>query len=140
MNTIDKFTGDYQFLSNFAHCTINVEGMEFPSVEHAYQALKTWDLEKREEIRTAPTSGIAKKLGRKVVMRGDWEQVKVPIMTELLRLKFSQEPFRSQLLATGGAILIEGNWWNDTFWGVCRGQGENMLGRLLMQIRETLKQ
>ena len=60
-------------------------------------------------------------------------------MRDLLRQKFAREPLRSQLLATGEAKLIEGNHWGDTFWGVCRGQGENHLGMLLMKAREEIR-
>jgi predicted NAD-dependent protein-ADP-ribosyltransferase YbiA (DUF1768 family) len=66
--------------------------------------------------------------------------VKVQIMRDLLVEKFSQEPERSILLATGDEELVEGNWWHDTFWGQCPvGHGENMLGKLLMELREAIR-
>lgn len=72
-------------------------------------------------------------------LRPDWEYIRVDVMTELVRKKFSQEPLRSQLIATGDAELIEGNWWNDTFWGVCNGVGENNLGKILMKVRDEIR-
>lgn len=91
--------------------------------------------------RFAPlAAGEAKKLGRTVVLRPDWNEVKVSIMRNVLALKFRQNPdLREKLLATGEAELIEGNHWKDTFWGVCNGVGENWLGKLLMELREELK-
>lgn len=109
--------------------------MEYPTVEHAYQAAKTLDIHQRDQIAAAEGPGVAKSLGRSVTMRTDWNEVKLGIMEFLLRQKFYYEPLRSQLLATGNAELIEGNTWNDTFWGVCRGRGHNHLGRLLMKVR-----
>ena len=74
-------------------------------------------------------------MGRHLPLRPDWEDVKLSVMEGLLRQKFREEPFKSQLKATGDAQLVEGNYWGDVYWGVCRGQGENHLGKLLMKIR-----
>jgi len=113
----------------------------YPSVEHAYQAAKTLDKDRQQYIRNLATPNLAKKAGRKLVLREDWEQVKVPIMRELLREKFSQEPEKLVLLATGNEELVEGNWWGDQFWGQSPvGVGENWLGRLLMEIRTDLRE
>lgn len=74
-------------------------------------------------------------------LRPDWEEAKVGIMEELVRLKFTAHAdLRARLLATGDAELIEGNNWNDRFWGVCRGQGQNQLGLILMKVRSELAQ
>ena len=82
----------------------------------------------------------AKQLGRKVKLRKDWEEVKTNIMYDICLAKFTQnQDLKEKLLKTGNAILIEGNWWNDTYWGVCNGIGENNLGKILMKIREELK-
>lgn len=81
----------------------------------------------------------AKRFGRRVQLRPDWEQVKDNIMYEIIKSKFSIKHLREMLLATGEAILIEGNTWNDTYWGMCRGKGKNMLGKILMRVREELK-
>lgn len=137
---ISEFQGEYRFLSNFYPAEVELDGVTYPTVEHAFQAAKVFSPELRENIRNAPRPGLAKRMGRKHPLRADWEQVKLSIMEQLVRQKFSKEPLRSRLLATGSAELIEGNYWNDTFWGVCRGKGENHLGRMLMKVREELKQ
>ena len=140
MGTISSFKGRYAFLSNFAHCEVEFEGDKYITTEHAFQAAKTFNKEERTEIREALTPAIAKRFGKEVTLREDWEDVKVDIMYNLLKQKFSIPEFREQLLATGNAKLIEGNHWNDTFWGVCNGVGRNMLGELLMQLREEIKE
>jgi len=139
MITIDRFTGEYDFLSNFHPSPIEVNGILYPTVEHAFQAAKTSIPEERQALADTTTPGSAKRLGRKVQLRPDWEEVKVGIMEELVRLKFTTHPdLREQLLATGDAELVEGNNWNDRFWGVCRGQGRNELGKILTKVRSEL--
>lgn len=143
---ITEFSGANSVLSNFTHCVVSYEGMEFVSVEHAYQAAKTLDLNKRELIRLAPYAGKAKRMGGKVVLRDDWEAIKVDVMLDLLVQKFSFTNRAALLLATGNAELVEGNNWHDNFWGVCHcpncrpGSGQNMLGKLLMGIRAELRE
>ena len=136
---IDSFRGDFGFLSNFYEVSIWYLGKAYRSVEHAYQAFKATDEQSHELIRAAKTPGIAKHLGKSVVLTSDWEDRKVPLMRELLREKFKNPLLRALLLATEDAQLIEGNTWNDFFWGICRGSGKNWLGRLLMEIREECK-
>jgi hypothetical protein len=81
----------------------------------------------------------AKKLGRKCTIREDWDYIKLGIMDQILRAKFEQNPnLMAKLKATAPKELVEGNTWGDTYWGVCRGRGENHLGRLLMKIRDDL--
>jgi len=137
-NVIDSFRGDFSFLSNFYESTIYVDGERYRSVEHAFQAHKTLDPWSRRLIREAKTPGEAKKLGKGVKLRPDWESVKVNLMRDFVRKKFENPFMRPLLLATGDAILVEGNTWNDTFWGVCKGTGKNMLGKILMEVREEL--
>ena len=142
MKNIDRFFGEYRFLSNFWPVVVMFEGTAYPSTEHAYQAAKTLDLDERERIRNATTPGIAKKLGKKVTIRADWEAVKVAVMRQLIQAKFNpmfHSDLCQQLLATGDAELIEGNTWGDKIWGVCKGEGQNLLGVLLMQQREMLR-
>jgi N-glycosidase YbiA len=139
---IDSFTtaAGYGFLSNFHPSTIYVNGKSYPTVEHAIQAHKTLDETSHDLIRRAKTPGEAKKLGRAVLLRPDWEEVKVDLMRDFVRKKFENPFLRPLLVATGDAELIEGNTWNDRFWGVCRGSGLNWLGKILMEIRgEILK-
>lgn len=138
METIDRFVGKYRFLSNFPAVVVLLDGIKYSSVEAAYQAAKTLDSQKRVPFKTASAAD-AKKLGNRLELRADWEDVKLHIMEGLLRQKFREEPFKSQLKATGDMELIEGNYWGDTFWGVCQGVGENNLGKLLMKIRGDLK-
>lgn len=137
---IDHFEGPYRFLSNFHPCGVRLDGIVYPSVEHAYQAAKTNDATERERIRRAPRAGDAKAFGNKLVKVDDWEVRRQATMRMLLRQKFAYgSKLASQLLDTGVDELVEGNWWNDTFWGVCRGKGENRLGYLLMGIRSDLR-
>jgi ribA/ribD-fused uncharacterized protein len=136
---IDSFRGEYRFLSNFALVNVTLDRWQYPSVEHAYQAAKTIDLSERKGVQLQTTPGKAKRAGQKVTKRDDWERVRIDVMHDLLRQKFAQEPFRTQLLATANEKLIEGNTWGDTFWGVCEGDGQNWLGRLLMRVRTELR-
>jgi ribA/ribD-fused uncharacterized protein len=136
---IEKFAGQYHFLSNFYPVTILVQGAAYPTLEHAYQAEKTNNFIHKCQIRMANTPGAAKRLGRVCDMRKDWDDVKYDVMLRLLRLKFNQLFFKRMLMQTGERQLIEGNTWGDTYWGVCDGEGENNLGKLIMQVRKELR-
>jgi ribA/ribD-fused uncharacterized protein len=115
------------------------EGVTYPSTEAAYQAAKFEDDEFRLKFVTC-TPAEAKKLGRSPGMVANWNGVRLQVMEKLLRQKFAPgTALAQQLLDTGDEELIEGNWWNDTYWGVCRGVGENNLGKLLMKLREELR-
>lgn len=140
MQTISSFSGDYSFLSNFYPCEISYQGLTFGSVEHAFQASKTLDVSQKLQIWTTLTPGKAKRLGKRVTLRPDWNLLRLDVMLDLIRLKFAQEPLKELLLNTGSSILIEGNNWNDCFWGVCNGVGENKLGEILMQVRTEINQ
>ena len=141
LTEIERFQGEYRFLSNFWPARIIHGGIEYPTVEHAYQAAKTDDVKLKQKIARARTPGIAKRLGKRAKLRSDWDEVKVAVMTGLVAIKFTINPaLRKLLLDTGKARLVEGNDWNDTFWGVCRGVGENHLGCILMDIREGLRE
>lgn len=136
---IDRFVGDYAFLSNFFPSTIVIDGLTFKTAEHAYQAQKATIDKDIEIIATAPTPGRAKSLGRKIVIRSDWDLIKIDVMKLILREKFKNPILRELLLMTGDVELIESNEWNDRFWGVCKGVGQNHLGLLLQEIREEIK-
>jgi ribA/ribD-fused uncharacterized protein len=142
---IDCFDGEFAFLSNFYPSPISDGNLIFPTVEHMFQAAKTVNIEEYEEIAAADTPGRAKRLGRKVTLREDWEEVKDEMMYQALWLKFSIPELREKLLATGDKELIEGNTWHDNTWGDCSCdhckdiKGKNKLGKLLMQIREEIK-
>jgi len=135
---IDRFEGSHFYLSNFFTSPLTRDGETYDTVEHAFQAAKTFDAAERARVRDAATPAIAKRLGRQVTLRADWEKVKLGVMEDLLRAKFSDPELREALRATGGEELVEGNTWNDRFWGVCRGRGQNHLGRLLMKIRAEI--
>lgn len=135
---IDSFRGKYYFLSNFYYSPIKIDGLLFKSVEAAFQAAKTTDLALRKSMESL-NPGQAKKLGRRLKLREDWQDVKEQVMLDLLRIKFAPgSELSSCLLGTGDQLLVEGNSWGDRYWGVCRGQGANRLGQLLMQVRSEL--
>jgi ribA/ribD-fused uncharacterized protein len=135
---IDRFFGKYRFLSNFFPAKVFLDGIEFPSVEHAYQAAKNFDTNRRLMFVNL-TSAEAKREGQKTVKRPDWEEVKYGIMLNLVREKFTRNSdLKDKLLGTGSAELIEGNTFGDRVWGICKGVGKNLLGKILMQVREEL--
>lgn len=136
---ITSFDGQYSWLSNMA-CTdeINYNGLVYQQTESAYQAQKTLDEQLRKEFCMETGYG-SKRKAKTMAIRPDWNQVKLQVMEDLLRIKFNQEPFKSKLINTGNRELIEGNTWRDTFWGVCNGVGENNLGKLLMKIRSEFQ-
>lgn len=136
---IDKFKDKYFWLSNFHPVTIEMDGDLYPTVEHAYQALKTIDPTWRARIRWATTPGKAKRLGREAPLRTDWDYMKIGVMYCLLTTKFAYPQLKQRLLDTNDDELIEGNEWGDTFWGQCKGEGDNWLGRLLMDVRHGLR-
>ena len=140
-NAIIRFDGDYKFLSNFYPSKIVIGNNVYPTAEHAYQACKTLIPEERKLIRNASTPGRAKRLGRSITLRPDWNDIKSDVMYNLLKQKFSNNVLKRKLLETSSKILVEGNWWNDKYWGVDlkTGKGKNILGKLLMQIREEIK-
>lgn len=126
----------YTFLSNFWPAPVLFEGVCWPTVEHAYQAAKTLRLEERKRILTQPTPADAKRAGKRVTMRSDWEQRKLQVMGTLLCRKFAHPELRVLLADTAPGVLEETNYWGDTYWGVCRGVGRNELGKMLMLIRD----
>lgn len=136
---IERFDGPYSFLSNFYPAEVTWNHMRFPCVENAYQAAKCVNPSDRLAFQTLKP-GQAKRVGRTVLCRSDWDDVKIDIMTNLISQKFTLHPqLKSRLLDTGDMELIEGNYWRDFFWGVCNGRGENHLGKILMQVRKDLR-
>ena len=136
---IKEFFGKYRFLSNFYPVRVVYEGIEYPSVEHAYQAAKSTRVSVKISISKLGTAGQAKRMGKKLKIRGDWDQVKLGIMSRLVHLKFANPALRNLLLLTGDRELIEGNYWGDRFWGVCNGEGANNLGLIIMNERRRIK-
>jgi ribA/ribD-fused uncharacterized protein len=140
MADILELKGEHRWLSNFWPAEVVLDGVAFPSVENAYQASKTLDASQREPFRSCTVSE-AKFLGRRLTLRPDFDAEKVGIMRGLLAQKFcAGSELSKKLLATGEGKIVEGNFWGDVFWGVCRGRGKNVLGSLLMERRETLRQ
>lgn len=137
MKTIDRFKGKYYFLSNFYGAPVMYGGIEYRNNEAAFQAQK--DPDKAVEFASLQPNE-AKRRGRRVNLRKDWEGVKDDIMYDIVFDKFTRNPeLREALLATEDAELIEGNDWGDTYWGVCEGKGKNRLGRILMRVRDELR-
>ena len=134
---IDCFKGKYFFLSNFFPAQVSYQGILYQNTEAAFHAQKD-PSRAREFCNLNPSE--AKRLGRRVKLRSDWELVKDNVMFDVVALKFKQNPsLAEKLLKTGDEELIEGNDWNDRYWGVCRGKGENKLGQILQRIRSELR-
>lgn len=135
-------SGDFGYLSNFAPYPVNLKGKTWPTSEHYFQAQKFAGTEHEREIRMAKTPKRAAQLGRDrgKPLRRDWERVKDSVMRDAVLAKFEQHPdIRQQLIATGEATLVE-HTANDDYWGDGGdGHGKNMLGRILMEVREQLK-
>jgi ribA/ribD-fused uncharacterized protein len=134
---IDDFSGKYEFLSNFYR---EQDGL---TLEHRYQAAKATNKEDYLKVFQAPTPGKSKRLGRKIQCREDWQEIKVEVMSSLVRYKFLSDPkLMKALRDTGDARIVKGNHWHDNFWGDCSCdeceniKGENHLGLILMKIRD----
>jgi ribA/ribD-fused uncharacterized protein len=135
---INNFRGEYFFLSNFYPVAIWNAGIRYPSAEHAYQAAKTVVRTERITIAACETPAQAKRMGRKVTLRPDWDSVKLAVMKRIVARKFSIPSLAKRLVATFPAELWEGNGWGDRYWGVCAGVGANHLGKILMEVRREL--
>lgn len=136
---INEFRGQHYFLSNFYSAPVTYDGITYQNNEAAFQAQKTLDVNIRREFSSLNPSE-AKRHGRHILLRNDWENVKTAVMEDIVRAKFTQNPdLAEKLLNTGDETLIEGNTWSDRIWGMVDGIGENRLGNILMQIREELK-
>lgn len=142
-----EFKGDFRWLSNFIGDTgLVIRSITYPdiianNVELIYHAEKCVNRDDIMRILAAGTPGKAKRVARQIELRPDWDAVKLGIMEQLVRQKFSQPPFQGLLLSTNDAYIEEGNYWHDNYWGVCHcskcgGNGENHLGKILMKIRE----
>lgn len=132
----------YGFMSNFARYPIQVDGREWPTSEHYFQAQKFAGLPEEEQVRAARAARDAAHLGRTLRgLRSDWDAVKDEVMLKALRAKFTQHPdLRTQLLATGDRPLVE-HTKNDAYWADGGdGSGHNRLGELLMRVRAELRE
>lgn len=135
---ISGFRGEWNFLSNFYKTDVLFDGQIYPSAEHAYQAAKTLNLDLRKKFLKLSSSE-AKSFGRTFKVREDWEEVKLKIMYEIVLDKFTRNDYMTFKLAkTVGYYIEEENYWGDTFWGICKGVGQNNLGKILMRVRDIL--
>lgn len=144
---INKFRDENRFLSNFTPVNIIFDGVIYPSTEHAYVAAKTLNRQVRDDVRRCKTAGEAKRVGRSISLRPDWNEVRTELMENFLRQKFDVQYFQELLMQTGTQTIVEGNTWHDNFWGscvcqnkTCNNTGSNNLGKLLMKIRGELQQ
>ncbi len=138
---IKIFKGKYRFLSNFYYQPFTYKGHRYKTVEHAYQAAKTNDLKWKRKIRKTKSPALAKRIGRQAPLKSNWNEIKKEVMKDILLEKFKNPKLRLKLLATGDEKIIEGNFWGDDFWGIDlkKKKGKNILGKILMEIREELK-
>ena len=132
------FRNEYWFLSNMYPCEIRVNGLVFTCAEACFQSFKTTDVNERKKFQ-----GIdgfkAKKLGRSVSLRSDWNDIRIEVMSRVIHAKFHQNSdLTKKLQDTGDLPIIEDNTWKDTFWGRCNGKGHNLLGQILMSERDWI--
>lgn len=138
---ITLFSGEYKFLSNFYECKIELDGIIYPTVEHAYQASKTNNINDKLIFSQMPTPAIAKRHGAIIRRIDDFDEIKLGIMENLIRIKFNNNNrLKELLISTGDKYIIENNTWHDNFFGscVCKKCGDtglNNLGKILMKIR-----
>lgn len=137
-NNVKGFFADYRFLSNFHVADVWYEGILYPSTEHAYQAAKTLDENVRKEFLEL-TCSKAKHKGQEIGLRPNWDTIKYDVMFAVVFDKFFRhQDLREQLLSTGSKYLEETNHWHDVYYGVCDGVGKNVLGKILMKVREII--
>lgn len=140
MGKITSFSGSFRFLSNFYHCKVIYEGIEYPSSEHAYVAAKTDNQLQKLAISEIPSASDVKRFGRQIKLKENWDSIKISIMKNIVEAKFDQNADLMKLLQeTRPYELIEGNNWGDKFWGQSPlGTGRNELGKILMSVRDDI--
>lgn len=137
------FKKQHAYLSNFYPCRVFWKGVGFPTVEHGFVAAKTYDRDKIKYIASLPAkkAGVAKRIGRNLILRPNWKEIRLPVMEDLLNQKFKGY-LLDKLLQTD-FIIIEDNFWHDNFWGRCNCHKctnepwYNNLGKLQMKIRDS---
>lgn len=141
MKIILSFTGVYSFLSNFYEYPIYYDGLKYMNSEAAFQSAKCMNKDGRMAFCFLNPSE-AKRLGRRIKLRPDWEEIKDQIMYDVIKAKFSDPELAKMLLSTGSADLYEGNTWGDTYWGIDRRtlRGQNKLGEILMKVRHEISE
>lgn len=146
LKAITRFRGKNHFLSNFSRYPVTLERKKYPTVEHAFQAMKSLNPKVQEKIRKQETPLDAKRLGNSIKLRDGWDKMRTGVMFDLVYLKFTQnEEARKLLIGTGKDYIIEGNRHHDDYWGVClcsecqlKPVGQNRLGLILMEVRRLV--
>lgn len=145
MNKISSFRDEYRFLSNFYQCPFEYKGLTYPNAEAAFQAQKCCKEEDKIKYTLQKNPVRVKQMGKKEPnLPANWDTVSYDIMNEILHAKFSVPELAEKLKATGNAYLEEGNHWHDNRWGKCTcekcstKEGQNWLGKILMEIRDEL--
>lgn len=132
----------YGCFSNFSKHSFDLDGLPWQTVEHYFQAMKFAGTPHEEAVRLTKSPMEAKTMGndRSRPLRADWDQVKDDIMRRAVRAKFAQHPaIHAVLVSTRDEPIIEAAY-NDTYWGWGpNGHGKNMLGKILMEIRDELR-
>ena len=134
------------YLSNFYPCLVTINGLTYKNSEVAYQSMKTLDVDDRVRF-TEYEAVESKKKGKKLEIRPDWDEVKYPLMVEVLYAKFTQnEDLKEKLLATGDEEFLENTTrWHDNIWGNCNCEkckdipGQNLLGKAIGEVRDMIR-
>lgn len=144
MQMTPNFDNEFSFCSNFAACDIEYKGHTYKTAEHAFQAAKAQLEGYRAWVADATTPGQAKRRGREIPLRPDWEYIKDDVMLDIVRIKFHDPDMKLRLVKSRDWILCENNYWHDNYWGNCTCEkcknipGQNKLGKILMQVREEI--
>jgi len=135
---IAGFVAEYRWLSNYFSCRVEWDGRVYGSAEAAYHSGKYSQADR--DLFTTLDPDRARKLSRvKPYDVAAWEARQVPTMREVVWAKFSQNAdLAKKLLATGDRYLEETNWWGEKIWGVYREEGQNLLGKIIMETRARL--
>lgn len=146
MDRIDSFKDEYRFLSNFYQTPVTYGGLTYPNAEAAFQAQKCRNEADKIKYTQVKNPVRAKQMGKKEPgLPENWREISYDIMLDIERAKFSTPEIAGKLLSTGDTELVEGNNHHDNLWGDCSCArcaakvGENRLGKILMQVREDLK-
>lgn len=132
---------EYGCFSNFSTHEIDLDGYLWKTSEHYFQAQKFIDKDNFDRVKNALTPGKAKFIGKTTnALRPDWEDIKDDIMKRVVLAKFTQhKDIRDVLLSTGDEEIVEDSP-TDYYWGIgANGSGKNMLGKILMAVRDILR-
>ncbi len=132
--------GRYKCFSNWYSCSFTYQGYTWSNSEQALMYFKSFDKEYQKKIKKANNPAVAKKLGRQVKLRPDWDQVKLSLMIEILYAKFSQNADLKEILLNTNGVKIHEDC-NDPWWGGGPNYpgGRDYLGRALMSVRKILE-